>query len=425
MSASAATPVVIDRARSRDRIAHDVLTLTEPQYTSSSTAICRYAYTPEYRRTADYFAARLRELGFEVWEDAVGNLVGQNVPRGERVYGLGSHCDSNRNGGPWDGPLGVAVALEVCRLSAEHGLDLPLRVISFLEEEGSGFGQMLLGSTIAAGRITDEELRDGLRAIDDGRPFVEHAREAGYRPEEWRSCSETLDDLDGWIETHIEQGRVLQDEGTTLGVVEAIAGYVHADVHLEGRAGHAGATPMIGRADALATAAEIVLEAERLAIQAGHATVATVGELDVEPSLINVVPGAVRLSLDTRGVREDAFRGVASALESFAHEAALRRGVAARYVQRTAVAPTPMDAGILAALQESADAAGITHRRMVSGAAHDTMCVAGRAPSAMVFVPCRDGISHAPEEDSDPADAALAAEVVLNALVRLRATAPS
>jgi acetylornithine deacetylase/succinyl-diaminopimelate desuccinylase-like protein len=94
-------------------------------------------------------------------------------------------------------------------------------------------------------------------------------------------------------------------------------------------------------------------------------------------------------------------------------------------VQRTAVAPTPMDAGILAALQESADAAGITHRRMASGAAHDTMCVAGRAPSAMVFVPCRDGISHAPEEDSDPADAALAAEVVLNALVRLRATAPS
>jgi len=425
MKAAPGAHVTVDRSRSRDRIARDVLTLTGPEYTSSSSAICRYAYTPEYRRTLDHFGAQLRELGFEVWEDPVGNFVAQNVPRGERVYGLGSHCDSNRNGGPWDGPLGVALALEVCRLSREHGLDLPLRVISFLEEEGSGFGQMLLGSRIAAGRMTEEELRDGVRAIDDGRPFFEHAREAGCDPERWRACSETLGDLDGWIETHIEQGRVLQDERTSLGVVEAIAGYVHADVYLEGRAAHAGATPMNGRADALATAAEIVLEAERLAVRAGHATVATVGELDVDPGLINVVPGAVRLSLDVRGVRDDAFRGVAAALESFARDAARRRGVTARYVERQAIAPTPMDAGIVAALEASAREAGVTHRRMASGAAHDTMCVADRAPCAMMFVPCRDGISHAPEEDADPADAALAAEVVLNALVRLRAAAPS
>jgi hydantoinase/carbamoylase family amidase len=339
------------------------------------------------------------------------------------VFGIGSHCDSNRNGGAWDGTLGVVLALEVCRLARERGLDLPLRVISFLEEEGSGFGQMLLGSRIAAGRVSEEEMRDRLWAIDDGRPFWEHAREAGHRPEEWQDCSETLDDLDGWIETHIEQGVVLQDERISIGVVDAIAGYVHADVHLEGRAAHAGATPMNRRADAMAAAADIVLEVERLAACAGDGTVGTVGELEVEPSLINVVPGAVRLSLDIRGVRDDAFQAVAAAAWSFAEAAARRRGVAASQVVRQTLPATPMDARIVSALDAAARGAGITSRRMSSGAAHDTMCVADRVPSAMVFVPCRDGISHAPEEDSDPADAALAAEVVLNAIVRLQATA--
>jgi hydantoinase/carbamoylase family amidase len=425
MSASAPAHIASDRERSRDRIARDIQTLTGPQYTSSATAICRYAFTPEFRRALDYFAAQLRDLGFDVWEDPVGNLVAQNVARNERVYGLGSHCDSNRNGGPWDGPLGVALAIEVCRLAREHDLDLPLRVISFLEEEGSGFGQMLLGSRIAAGRMTEAELKEGLPAIDDGRSFFQHARDAGHRPEDWRAAAQTLSDLDGWIETHIEQGRVLQDEGTTLGIVDAIAGYVHADLYLEGRADHAGATPMNRRADALATAAEIVLEAERLAGAAGPATVATVGELDVEPGLINVIPGSVRLSVDVRGVHEDVVRGVAASIEAFAQEAGRRRGVVARYCERQAIPPTAMDGRILAALEQSAEAAGVTQRRMSSGAAHDTICVADRAPCAMIFVPCRDGISHAPEEDSDPADAAQAAEVVLNALVRLHCGTPA
>ncbi|UGS37209.1 Zn-dependent hydrolase [Capillimicrobium parvum] len=418
MSPPAASHVAIDRERSRERIARDVLTLTGSQYTRSATAVCRYAYTPEWKRAHEYFAAQLRDIGCQVWEDPVGNLVAQNVPRGERAYGLGSHCDSNRNGGPWDGPLGVALAVEVARLNREHGLDLPLRVISFLEEEGSGFGQLLLGSRIAAGRIGEAELRE-VRAIDDGRPFFELAAEAGHDPERFRESAATLDDLDGWIETHIEQGRVLQDERVTLGVVEAISGYVHADLYLEGRSGHAGGTPMQGRSDALAAAAEVVLEAERLAADAGHGTVATVGELDVEPGLINVIPGAVRLSLDVRGVDDEAFAGVATAIEAFAQDVARRRGVTARYVVRQAVPATPMDAPIVGALEASADAAGVTHRRMSSGAAHDTMCVAVRSPVAMLFVPCRDGISHAPEEDADPADGARASEVVLNALVRL------
>src|SRR5919204_950897 len=240
----ATTTVSIDRTNSARRIEQDIETLAGPAYTNSPTSICRYAYTTAYTNTLTYFRGELERLGFTVYEDPVGTLVARNRPPGEKVFGIGSHCDSNRNGGKYDGTMGVVTALEICRLNEELGLALPLQVISFLEEEGSGFGQMLLGSRIMLQRVSEEELREEFRAIDDGRSFWEHAREAGYEPERWRESIHVLDDLSGWIEMHIEQARVLQDTANRIGIVTAIAGYVHADVRVRGRADHAGATPM-------------------------------------------------------------------------------------------------------------------------------------------------------------------------------------
>jgi allantoate deiminase len=408
--------VTIDRARSAERIDSDIETLGGPEYTRSEEAIRRYAYTTEYRATVDYFVRELETLGFEISYDPVGTLVARNRPRGEKVFGVGSHCDSNRNGGKYDGTMGVVTALEVCRLNAELGLELPLQLISFLEEEGSGFGQMLLGSRITAQRVTEEDLREHFRAIDDGRPFWDHAVEAGYEPERWRDSLGILESLAGWIELHIEQARVLQDTGNRIGVVSAIAGYVHADIWVDGRADHAGATPMDFRLDVAPTAAQIVLEVERLARQAGNGTVGTIGEIEFQPGIINVVPGKARLSLDTRGVVEEGFRSVARDIESFARETAARNGLRATYRQRQTLPATPLDERIVGALEEAAGASGEPFMVMPSGAAHDTMCVADQVPAAMVFVPCRDGISHAPDEDADPADAALAAEIILNAI---------
>ena len=170
----------MDRDGSAQRIERDIETLAGPDYTLTSEAIRRYAYTDAYRRTLDYFVRELEALGFDVEEDAVGTLTARNRPKGEPVFGVGSHCDSNRNGGKYDGTMGVVTALEVCRLNDEQGLDLPLQLISFLEEEGSGFGQMLLGSRIIAQRVTEEDLRERFRSIDDGRSFWEHAADAGY-----------------------------------------------------------------------------------------------------------------------------------------------------------------------------------------------------------------------------------------------------
>ncbi len=406
----------IDRARSAQRIERDIETLGGPHYTLSDEAIRRYAYTDVYRNTLDYFTRELEAIGFDAYQDPVGTLVARNRPRGEKVFGIGSHCDSNRNGGKYDGTMGVVTALEVCRLNEELGLGLPLQLISFLEEEGSGFGQMLLGSRIMAQRVTDEELKKAFRAIDDGRSFWEHAEEAGYEPTSWREAIHVLDDLTGWIEMHIEQARVLQDTGNRLGIVTAIAGYVHGDITLRGRADHAGATPMDFRLDPGVVAAMCVLELERLARAAGKGTVGTVGEFELRPGIINVVPAEARFSLDIRGVDEDGFRGVARDIAGFAQDAAQKRGMSAEFTQRQTLPATPLDERIVSALDDAARSTGEPYMAMHSGAAHDTMCVADHVPSAMVFVPCKDGVSHSPLEEASPADAALAAEVILSAI---------
>lgn len=414
-----AAPITIDRAKSAERIARDVEALAGPDYTLSNEAIRRYAYTPVYRKTLDYFKRELEARDFETYEDPVGNFVARNRPRGERAFGIGSHCDSNRNGGKYDGTLGVVAAIEVCRLNDELGLDLPLQLISFLEEEASGFAQVLLGSRIMTQKVTEEELRTAFRAIDDGRTFWEHAEEAGYEPARWRDSIHVLDELTGWIELHIEQARVLQDTGARLGIVTAIVGLLWADVRIYGRADHAGATPMDFRHDAGVVAAECVVELERLAREAGNATVATAGESEIAPGIINVIPGEAHLGLDIRSVDEAAYQGVADEIAAFAVKAAERRGMRAQYTQRQNTTPTHLDETVVAALEAAAKSTGEPYRLMPSGAGHDTQLIAPYVPSAMVFVPCKDGISHAPDEESDPADTALAVEVILNAIRRL------
>ncbi len=415
----AASALAIDLDRSAERIERDIETLAGSDFTLSDEAIRRYAYTPVYRNTLDYFTRQLRDIGFEVYEDPVGTLVARNRPRGEQAFGIGSHCDSNRNGGKYDGTMGVVTALEVCRLNAELDLELPLQLVSFLEEEGSGFGQMLLGSRIMLQRVTEDDLRESFRAIDDGRSFWEHAEEAGYEPARWQECKQVLDDLVGWIEMHIEQARVLQDTENRIGIVTAIAGYAHADVVVHGRGDHAGATPMDFRLDPTLPMAETIVELDRLARQAGSGTVGTVGEIEVEPGIINAIASRVRFSLDIRGPDDAAYRSVAREIATFAEEAARGRGMEAELSRRQTLPATPLDDRILGALEEAAKATGEPYMTMHSGAAHDTMCVAERVPSAMVFVPCKDGVSHHPAEEAEPADAALAAQIILNAIQAL------
>jgi allantoate deiminase len=407
--------VIVDRDRIERRIAAAIEHLRGSRYTRSLRAIQRHAYIPEYMATLAYFTAELESLGFDVDFDPVGTLVARNRPVGTPVVGLGSHCDSNRNGGAFDGTLGVVVAVEVCRSLSELEIDVPLQVMSFLEEEASGFGELLLGSRVMLNDIPRERIQE-LRSIDDGRPFLEHASEAGFCPDALDRSGEALDDLIAWIEVHIEQGRVLQDAGVALGVVSGIYGYIHGDITITGRGDHAGATPMNARFDPVPAMAEIVLELERLAREAGADTVATAGEVDVAPRLINAIAERARLSLDVRSLDGGRMEVIVDSVTQFAVEAASRRGLSAAYAERGRAMGTGMNPEIVQLLEDCAEAADVPHLRMASGAVHDTLMVARRVPSAMLFVPCRDGVSHSPDEHANCGDAAIAVDVLVPAV---------
>ena len=408
------------RARSAARIAADVRTLARPPFTATPDAVCRYAYTPEWTRTVRWVADRLAALGFAVSDAPLGTLVARNVPEGAPSVGVGSHLDSVRRGGAWDGTLGVVMALELARLDAELGLGLPLTVIAWLEEEGAGFGRLLLGSGLAVGDIGEAELRGGIRSLDDGRPFWDVAADAGHDPARWRDSARALDGLVAWLEPHIEQGRVLQDTRRPLGVVAAIAGHAHIDVTLTGRAGHAGATPMDARADALLGAAELCLAAEAQAARRPGAT-ATVGELVVEPGSMNVVPGRVRATLDVRAADDAVRDAVLDGALAAGRAAATRRGLAFEAAERARRPAVRLDPGVRAALARAAEREGAGGPELVSGATHDSASLARRVPSGMLFVPCRDGVSHSPDEAADPRDAARGVAVLAHAAGALAA----
>ena len=326
--------ISIDLTKSAERTNEDVETLGGPDFTSSAEAICRYPFTPEFQNATDYLKGELEAAGFDAREDPVGNLVGRNRPKGEAAFALGSHHDSNRNGGKFDGTLGVVAALEVCRLNQELGLDLPLQLISFIEEEASGFGQGVLGSRIMVGDVSEEDLREKLRATDDGRSFWEHAEAAGHDPANWRDCSQALEGLTGWIELHIEQGLVLQEGNMHVGIVNAIVGVNWVDLVFHGRADHAGGTAMQNRADAGLVAAETVVELERIVNEQTVATVGTAGVGEFMPGLYNVIPGEARLGLDIRSVDAAIYDDVIAQIGTFATGARSRtRGDGRRFDQ--------------------------------------------------------------------------------------------
>jgi len=409
----------IDRERCAARIQDGIDRLSAPPFTSEVGAVTRYAFTEPYLQTVEHLSTELLELGFDVRFDPIGNLVARNRAAGTPVIGLGSHCDSVRGGGRYDGILGVVAAIEVARIAAAQRLELPLQIVSWVEEEASGFGQMLLGSRVAAGLIDAGLLATEVRSIDDGRSFFDHAHEAGFAPETLEDAPGALADLTAWIELHIEQGRVLEDGHQRIGVVDAIAGYLHADIEIWGQADHAGATPMGLRRDAMIVAAHCAIELEQLVSTAGGGAVGTVGELTLAPGVINAVPGHARLSLDIRAPDADAIDAIASETLRRITELADDRSLRIGYQERQRVAPVTLDQQVIATLRAAAAATGTPWRTMISGAAHDTMCIAQRVPSAMVFIPCRDGVSHSPTEHASAADAAVGIEILLNAAVQL------
>lgn len=372
----------------------------------------RRAFTPMHRRGRDWLAARMQTAGLAVHVDAGGNLIGRLQGRrpGAGVLMVGSHSDTVPDGGRFDGIAGVLAGIEIARSLRDHGirLDHDLEVVDFLAEEVSIFGVSCIGSRALSGQLPADWLSREAEGRDLRTALSEVGGDAGRLARR--------DDIRGFLELHIEQGPVLEAARQPIGVVTAIAGITRVLVTLAGRPDHAGTTPMDARRDALIPAAELVLairaRAGDLARGPGHFT-ATVGEFRMTPNAANVVPAAVEMLIDARASdRAD----MAGFLDWLRTEAA-RHGAAVQVLSDSP--PRPSDPGLCDRLEAAADALGASHRRMVSGAGHDAAWVGTIAPAAMVFVPCREGRSHCPEEWAETGDIALGAAVMLEALIAI------
>jgi allantoate deiminase len=376
--------------------------------TDSPPRLTRFAYSRAMRRAHELAGEWMLEAGLAVRTDAVGNLIGrrEGTRRGAKTLLLGSHLDSVRDAGRFDGPLGVLLALACAEERA--AFPFALEVIGFIDEEGVRFHSSYLGSRALAGTLPQEDL-----ALKDADGVTLGDAISGFDGDPGALATARRNDLLAYVEAHIEQGPVLEAAQEAVGVVSAIAGQTRARVIFEGMAGHAGTVPMKLRNDALCAAAEFTLAVEKLARETAG-LVATVGQLQVEPGASNVIPGKVRLTLDVRhaddAVRESAVVNLQEAAESIASA----RGVQIAWQIVQATGAISCDPELSAMLAPGAPV-------LASGAGHDAAALASVCPVAMLFVRCRGGVSHHPDEYTSPEDIAAALDTLLQFLDRLAA----
>jgi allantoate deiminase len=367
--------------------------------------------TPAFRQAVETVAGWMRAAGMEVRQDAIGNLVGryEAAQPNAKTMLLGSHLDSVRDAGRYDGPLGVLVALAAVERLHQQSVRLPfaIELYGFTEEEGVRYPSYL-GSQAVAGTLNPLALSV---ADADGITLAEAIRDFGGDPARIADAQRGGDDLLGYVEVHIEQGPVLEARGLPGGVVSAIAGPGRFAVSFAGVAGHAGTVPMHLRRDALCAAAEFVLSVEALA-HAMPGLVATVGQLDVQPGASNVIPGSATLSLDVRH-QDDAVLGRAiDELRARAQQIGAARQVTLDWragQHSPALACDPTLAGLL---ERAIELLGYPLLALPSGAGHDGVALSALVPIAMLFVRCKGGISHNPAESVEQSDVAVAIDVL-------------
>ena len=365
-----------------------------------------------------WFRERADDAGLGTRIDGAANhsAVLPSPDPAARTLLLGSHLDSVKHGGRFDGALGVVCALEVLRAVQDAGLELPvtLEAIDFTDEEGSLIGT--LGSRALAGQLTEHDLaapRCGREILVTELARMELTNEGIV------GARRAPASLAGYLELHVEQGPVLEQEGIDIGIVTGIVGAASLTVVFEGDARHAGTTPMEARRDAAVGAAAFVLGVRELIVGDFAGAVATVGDVRIEPGSFNVVPGRATLRLECRSLDAPEVESLAGALTELAHATAKAHGLEVTIEPVGRVAPAPTAESVRAALAGAAADLGLTTMELVSGAGHDAQSLAAITPSGMVFVPSIGGVSHDPAEETAWADCVNGANVLLNAAVRL------
>jgi allantoate deiminase len=385
-------------------------------FTDVPGELTRLFLSPSHKAAADCVASWMREAGMAARIDAIGNVVGRyeaQLPEAPTLL-IGSHIDTVRNAGRFDGNLGVVAGIEAVAILAGTGERLPfaIEVIAFGDEEGVRFPMTLSGSKAVAG-IFD---RAALECRDrHGTRLAEALLAFGGDPEHVPSEARARDGVIGYLEVHIEQGPVLETEDLPVGIVTGINGASRARITVKGQAGHAGTVPMSLRRDALAAAAEMVVGVESRAAQERH-LVATVGSLEAQPGAVNVIPGEVCFTLDVRSPSDPQRRRALADIFVQCEGIAARRGVSCTHEVTYEAAAAICSPELVHQLDAAVARAGIRPRRLPSGAGHDGLAMVHLCPIAMLFVRCRGGVSHNPAESISAADADIAVGILVDFL---------
>jgi allantoate deiminase len=366
--------------------------------------------SPAMRRANELVGSWMREAGMTVSEDAIGNLLGRYPGGDERVFLLGSHLDTVRDAGKFDGPLGVLAAIACVEHLHEQKIRLPfaLEVIGFADEEGVRFQTTYLGSRALTGTLTEQDLK---RFDARGVTMSEAIRVFGGDPEKLPSARRDPHQLLGYAEVHIEQGPVLERKLQPVGIVTAITGQTRIRVRFAGQAGHAGTTPMELRHDALAAAAQFITAVETCA-KAQADLVATVGQIEARPGAGNVIPGEAILSVDARHAQDNVRHAACDRLQEIARRIGEQRGIAVDWEVVHDVQSVPCSRDLSRLLAKAARKHLVEVTELPSGAGHDAAVMGGITPVAMLFMRCKGGISHNPAESVTTEDVVMAIEVM-------------
>ncbi|WP_454861156.1 allantoate amidohydrolase [Peribacillus frigoritolerans] len=360
----------------------------------------RLTYSKEDLLTRNYIKNKMMEYGLTVKEDGFGNIFGKldGTLKDAPSVLLGSHFDSVPNGGAYDGPAGVIVALEVAALFVENQLTpkYPLEIVALIEEEGARFGGGLMGSRGIVGTLSEESFKN--LKDKDGITTIEAMSKIGL--DFTLPKRRNPNGIKAFLELHIEQGPILEEKNIPIGVVEAIVGLTQFEVTIEGKAGHAGTTPMDRRTDALVAAAQIISQLPSFAIEEGEGTVITTGRLDVLPNGANVIPNKVVFSVDIRSSKEEHINNVIRRMKELI-ESYQVQGIHTTAEQLLYMPPKILSNEIKDLLKDKSSDLEIPYCSIDSGAGHDAMVFSDVTDVGMLFVPSKAGLSHCPEEWSD------------------------
>jgi N-carbamoyl-L-amino-acid hydrolase len=381
-------------------------------------ALDRVALTEADREVRDWFVDQLEALDLSVRVDAMGNTFGRRPgtePDADPVL-VGSHLDSQPNGGIYDGALGMVAALELLRTLEDEGVETshPIEIVDWTNEEGTRFQPAMMASGVWAGDYDREEMDDHTDA--EGVRFEDALEAIGYRGTD---PADPREDYEAYLELHVEQGPYLEANDKQVGVVTGIVGLSWGSVTFTGEADHAGPTPMYDRRDPMVAAADLVTAIRRTPGMFGGRTVATSASIDAEPNSINIIPEAVTVTWDTRDRDDDVIAAATEHIRNEAAAAADREGVELDIEPRMRTTPTDFADRCAESVESAADACGYDSMRLHSGAGHDAAHVAGVCDTAMVFAVSEDGKSHSPAEYTTWDDCYAAANTLANAALSL------